>query len=405
MSATVQPNKVKPVVAVVFGTRPEAIKLVSVVRELQRHRDSLRTVVISTGQHREMLDQVIVPFNTAVEFDMSLMEPGQSLYQLSSKAILGFEKVLMRFKPNLLLVQGDTTTAFIAALSSYYAKVPVGHVEAGLRTNIRHFPFPEEINRRLISVTADLHFAPTNGNRQNLLREGVPAKTIFVTGNTAIDTLLASRELPETPVDNLPPLDGKRLVLVTMHRRESFGEAMREMFYALRDLAAEVPDLLIFFPVHLNPNVWKPAHEVLGSSADIVLTEPLEYFRFVHAMSRAHLILTDSGGIQEEAISLGVPVLVLRNETERPEGLETGMVQLAGTDRRAIVDRAAQLLSDRSRAIPNNRSNPYGDGKASARIVREILRFLGLPDRGCYDGVGEFRSDLAPEVAPLSPPL
>jgi UDP-N-acetylglucosamine 2-epimerase (non-hydrolysing) len=386
-----QPHKPRPVVAVVFGTRPEAIKLVSVVRELQRHHDLIQTVVISTGQHREMLDQVIVPFDIAVDCDMSLMEPGQSLYRLSSKAIVGFENVLKRFKPDLLLVQGDTTTAFFAALASYYAKVPVGHVEAGLRTNNKHFPFPEEINRRLITVTADLHFAPTDGNRQNLLREGIPGETIFVTGNTAIDTLLASRELPETLGDDLPRVVGRRLVLVTVHRRESFGETMREMLYALRDLAADVPDLVIFFPVHLNPNVRQPAKEILGSSANIILTEPLDYFRFVKTMSRAHLILTDSGGIQEEAISLGVPVLVLRNETERPEGLETGMIQLAGTERSAIVEHAVRLLSSRKAEGASEPCNPYGDGKASARVVKQILRYLGVADLGWYEGIGEFQ--------------
>ena len=394
MSATDQPDNSRPVVAAVFGTRPEAIKLVPIVRELQRHGDLLRTVVISTGQHREILDQVIGPFNISVDHDMSLMEPGQSLFTLSSNAILAFENVLMRFRPNLLLVQGDTTTAFIGALAAYYANVPVGHVEAGLRTNNKHLPFPEEINRRLISVATDLHFAPTSGNRQNLLREGVPSDTIFVTGNTAIDILLASLELERTVPDELPVLDGKRLVLVTVHRREIFGEAVREIFYALRDLAAAVPDVVILFPVHLNPNVRKPAREILGSSANIVLREPLDYFSFVHAMSCSDLILTDSGGIQEEAPTLGVRVLVLRNQTERPEGLKTGMVHLVGTDRRAIVDHAVRLLNTRATAKYNNRPNPYGDGKASARIVKSVLHFLSLPDRGIYDGIGEF----CPEV-------
>ena len=394
MSATDQLNNSRPVVAAVFGTRPEAIKLVPVIRQLQRHGDLLQTVVISTGQHREMLDQVIGPFNISVDHDMSLMEPGQSLYKLSSNAILAFEDVLMRFRPNLLLVQGDTTTAFIGALAACYAKVPVGHVEAGLRTDDKHFPFPEEINRRLISVTTELHFAPTNGNRQNLLGEGVPTDMIFVTGNTAIDTLLATMELKRKSEDALPALEGKRLVLVTVHRREVFGEAIREMFYALRDLAGAVPDVLILFPVHLNPRVRNPAQEILGSSANIVLTEPLDYFSFVHAMSRAHLILTDSGGIQEEAPTLGVPVLVLRNQTERPEGLATGIVQLAGTDRRAIVEHAVRVLTAPPTAKHTNRTNPYGDGKASARIVKEVLRFLKLPDHGIYDGIGEFRPDL-----------
>jgi UDP-N-acetylglucosamine 2-epimerase (non-hydrolysing) len=399
VSTMEQPKNSRPVVAVVVGTRPEAIKLVPVLRELRRHRDLLQTVVISTGQHREMLDQVIVPFNISVDYDMSLMEPRQSLYKLSSKAILAFEDVLMRFRPNLLLVQGDTTTAFIGALAAHYAKVPVGHVEAGLRTNNKHFPFPEEINRRLISVTTELHFAPTNGNRQNLLREGVPADKIFVTGNTAIDTLLAALELKRDSAHELPALDGKRLVLVTVHRREVFGEAVREIFYALRDLADAVSDVLVVFPVHLNPNVRKPAEEILGSSANIVLMEPLDYFGFVHAMSHAHLILTDSGGIQEEAPTLGVRVLVLRNQTERPEGLETGMIQLVGTDRRAILEHALRALCAGATAKHDNQPSPYGDGRASARIVKEILRFLRLPNRDIYNEIGEFRPDLRLETA------
>ncbi len=390
MSAIDPANDSRPVVAAVIGTRPEAIKLVPVVRELQRHKDSLHTVVLSTGQHHKMLDQVIEPFHIRVDHDMSLMAPDQSLYQLSSSAILAFENVLARFKPNLLLVQGDTTTAFIGALAAFYAKVPVGHVEAGLRTHDQHFPFPEEVNRRLIAVTTELHFAPTDGNRQNLLREGVPGDKIFVTGNTAIDTLLAALELKREPAERLPSLDGKRLVLVTLHRREVFGPALGEMFHALRDLAAAVPDALILFPAHLNPNVRMLAQEVLGSSPNIVLTEPLDYFSFVHAMSRAHLILTDSGGIQEEAPTMGVRVLVLRDQTERPEGLQTGGVQLVGTGRRAIVEHAMRALSTPA-TTEAGRINPYGDGKASARIAQQVLRFFGLPEGGAYAGIGEFR--------------
>jgi UDP-N-acetylglucosamine 2-epimerase (non-hydrolysing) len=393
MRVKVQSREPRPVVAVVFGTRPEAIKLVPVARELQRHSASLQTVVISTGQHREMLDQVIGPFNIRLDYDMSLMEPGQSLYKLSSRAILAFENVLKRFNPDILLVQGDTTTAFISAFAAGYAKIPVGHVEAGLRTNNKHFPFPEEINRRLISVMTDLHFAPTDGNRQNLIREGIPADTIFVTGNTAIDTLLASLELKRKASVELPLFEGKRLVLVTVHRREVFGEALRNIFYALRDLADAVPDVLIFFPVHLNPNVRKPAREILGASANIVLAEPLGYFDFIHVMSRAHLILTDSGGIQEEAPTLGISVLVLREQTERPEGLATGMLQLAGTERRSIVESAVRALSTGATTKQSNIINPYGDGKAGARIVKEILRFLRLPDGRAYDGMSEFRLD------------
>lgn len=391
MSAKVRPTESRPVVAVIFGTRPEAIKLVPVARELQLHADSLKTVVISTGQHREMLDQVIGPFNIRVDHDMSLMEPGQSLYQLSSKTILAFENVLKTFKPDFFLVQGDTTTAFIGAFASGYAKIPVGHVEAGLRTNNKYFPFPEEINRRLISVMADLHFAPTDGSRQNLIREGVPDDRIFVTGNTAIDTLLAVLELKRKVLAKLPAFDSKRLVLVTVHRREVFGETMRDIFYALRDLANAVPDLLIYFPVHLNPNVRKPAQEILGTSPNIILAEPLDYFDFVHVMSRADLILTDSGGIQEEAPTLGKPVLVLRGQTERPEGLATGLVQLVGTERRSIVESALRALNSDARMKQGGRINPYGDGKAAARIVKEILHFLALPHGGAYDEIGAFQ--------------
>jgi UDP-N-acetylglucosamine 2-epimerase (non-hydrolysing) len=394
VSAKVPPTESRPVVAVVFGTRPEAIKLVPVARELQLHADSLKTVVISTGQHREMLDQVIGPFNIRVDHDMSLMEPGQSLYKLSSKTILSFENVLESFKPDLLLVQGDTTTAFIGAFASGYGKIPVGHVEAGLRTNNKYFPFPEEINRRLISVMADLHFAPTEGGRQNLIREGIPDDRIFVTGNTAIDTLLAALDLKRKVVAKLPAFDSKRLVLVTVHRREVFDEAVREIFYALRDLANALSDLLIYFPVHLNPNVRKPAQEILGRSPNIILAEPLDYFDFVHVMSRADLILTDSGGIQEEAPTLGKSVLVLREQTERPEGLATGLVQLVGTERRSIVESALRALNSDIRMKQGGRINPYGDGKAAARIVKEILHFLGLP-HVAYDRAGGATCDIS----------
>ncbi|MBI2677650.1 MAG: UDP-N-acetylglucosamine 2-epimerase (non-hydrolyzing) [Candidatus Koribacter versatilis] len=383
----------KKVAALVLGTRPEALKLVPVLRELRRHRDHLRTLVISTGQHREMLDQVLRPFDLSVDHDMSLMQPGQSLYALSSSALLAFEGVLAQFRPDLILVQGDTTTAFMGALAAYYAKLPVGHVEAGLRTYDKYSPFPEELDRRLISVVADLHFAPTSESRQNLLREGVPAANVFVTGNTAVDMLLAALEVGPGHRDKLPSLEGKRLVLVTIHRRESFGEGLREIFHALRDLAAAVPDALIFFPVHLNPNVRQPAQEILGSTANIVLTEPLDYLSFVHAMSRAELILTDSGGIQEEAPTLGVRVLVLRNHTERPEGLRIGTIQLAGTGRRSIVEHAVQALGSSARASRKPPPNPYGDGKASGRIVKQVLRFLGLPDQGIYSTLGEFRQN------------
>jgi UDP-N-acetylglucosamine 2-epimerase (non-hydrolysing) len=364
-----------PTVAVVFGTRPEAIKMVPVIRALEAHQ-GLRVRVVSTGQHREMLDQILGPFGVRVDHDMQLMEPNQTLYGLSSRAIRAFEEVLVQHRPDLVLVQGDTTTAMLGGLCAYYGKIPVGHVEAGLRTGNKQFPFPEEINRRLLSVLADLHFAPTEANRRALLAESIPDENIFVTGNTVIDTLqLALRmELPPAPVD----LAGRRMVLVTAHRRESFGEPMREMFLALRELAESHADVLVVYPVHLNPNVRAPAGEILGGVPNIHLCEPVDYFTFVRLMSLADLILTDSGGVQEEAPSLKVPVLVLRNETERMEAVAAGTVRLVGTQREDIVREARRLLESPSeREKMTSAVNPYGDGNAAVRIANHVARRLG----------------------------
>ena len=366
----------KPAVAVVFGTRPEAVKMVPVIRALKA-RPEVETVVVSTGQHKQMLAQMLERFQVRVDFEMDLMEPNQSLYRLSSKAIAAFEEVIGKSRPSMLLVQGDTTTAFLGALCAFYGKIPVGHVEAGLRTGDKYFPFPEEVNRRLITAVADLNFCPTEGNRRNLLREGVPESTLFVTGNTGIDTLLLAAGL-DHPFP-LPDLDlaGKRLILVTAHRRESFGDPMLQIFGAIRDLAAAYPDAEVVYPVHLNPNVQKPARELLGGIRNVRLCAPMDYFDFVAAMSRAHLILTDSGGVQEEAPTLGVPVLVLRNETERPEAVEAGTVRLAGTRREDIVREARRLLDDPAEREKLRRaSNPYGDGKAAPRIAEAVVRRL-----------------------------
>ncbi|MDB5048240.1 MAG: wecB [Fibrobacteres bacterium] len=366
----------KPLVAVVFGTRPEAIKMVPVIRALQA-RPELSTLVVSTGQHKQMLAQILERFRIRVDHEMDLMEPDQSLYRLSSKAIAAFEQVFLKDRPDMLLVQGDTTTAFLGALSAFYGKIPVGHVEAGLRTNDKYFPFPEEINRRLITCCADLNFCPTLGNKENLLREGVPEKTLHVTGNTGIDTLLLAAGM-DHPFP-LPDLDlkGKRMVLITVHRRESFGEPMERIFSAIREIALAYPDVEVVYPVHLNPNVQKPAREILGTVPNIRLAAPMDYFDFVRMMSKAHLILTDSGGVQEEAPTLGVPVLVLRNETERPEAVEAGTVRLVGTRREDIVREARLLLDDEGeRRKLGNASNPYGDGKAAPRIVEAVLRYF-----------------------------
>lgn len=369
-------NPAKPVVAVVFGTRPEAIKMVPVIRALKA-RPEVETVVVSTGQHKQMLAQMLERFKVTVDYEMDLMEPNQTLYRLSSKAIAAFEDVINRSHPGLLLVQGDTTTAFLGALCAFYGKIPVGHVEAGLRTNDKYFPFPEEINRRLITAVADLNFCPTEGNRRNLLREGIAEATLHVTGNTGIDTLLLAAGL-DHPFP-LPDLDlrGKRMILVTAHRRESFGEPMIQIFKAIRELAGAYRDVEIVYPVHLNPNVQQPAKEILGGLANVRLCAPMDYFDFVQLMGKAHLILTDSGGVQEEAPTLGVPVLVLRNETERPEAVEAGTVRLAGTKGPDIV-RESRLILDNpaERAKLSSASNPYGDGKASPRIAEAVVRRL-----------------------------
>lgn len=368
----------KPVVAVVFGTRPEAIKMVPVIRALKA-RPEVDTVVVSTGQHKQMLAQMLDRFQVTVDYEMDLMEPDQTLYRLSSKAIAAFEDVIKASRPSLMLVQGDTTTAFLGALCAFYGKIPVGHVEAGLRTNDKYFPFPEEINRRLITAVADLNFCPTEGNRRNLVREGVAEGSLHVTGNTGIDALLLAAGI-EHPFP-LPDLDlrGRRMILVTAHRRESFGEPMVQIFRAIRELAGAYPDAEVVYPVHLNPKVQQPAREILGGLRNVRLCAPMDYFDFVQLMKRAHLILTDSGGVQEEAPTLGVPVLVLRNETERPEAVEAGTVRLAGTRYEDIV-REARLVMDNpaERARLGAASNPYGDGKAAPRIAEAVVRHLRI---------------------------
>jgi UDP-N-acetylglucosamine 2-epimerase len=363
-------------VAVIIGTRPEAVKMVPVIRALNKC-PLLNVVTISTGQHREMLSQILARFEVKVDFEMDLMEPCQTLYRLCGKAFEAFETVLQQIKPSLVLVQGDTTTAFLGGLCAFYAKIPVGHIEAGLRTGNKYLPFPEEINRRLISVVADLNFSPTDGNRRNLLKEDVNDKTIFVTGNTGIDTLLLAARIDHPfPLPHLE-LTKKRLIVVTIHRRESFGSTLRDMFAALRDIATAYSDVVMVYPVHANPNVHGPAFEALGDCPNIHLVAPMDYLDFVQMMKKAFLILTDSGGIQEEAPSLGIPVIVLRDETERPEAVQAGTVRLAGTKRSDIVREARIILDDQNERYKMTRAiNPYGDGHASQRIVDHICSFL-----------------------------
>jgi UDP-N-acetylglucosamine 2-epimerase (non-hydrolysing) len=361
----------------IFGTRPEAIKMAPVVEQLNQYPEQIRSVVCVTAQHRHMLDQVLNLFDIRPDYDLNLMCPNQSLAQITAAVLQELDPVIQAIQPDWVLVQGDTTTVMAAALVAFYHRVKVGHVEAGLRTHDKYRPFPEEINRRIADVMADLFFAPTQRARQNLLKEGAPDAAIRVTGNTVIDALLqvATKDYQwaEGPLADLPP--DKRLILITAHRRESFGQPFRNLCLAIRDLAQRYRQECHFvYPVHLNPNVQQPVYEILGREDNISLIEPLDYLPLVQLMKRSALILTDSGGIQEEAPSLGVPVLVLRETTERPEAIEAGAARLVGLDRSRIVQEATQLLDNpQAHAQMAQVVNPYGDGRAAQRIVAAIL--------------------------------
>ena len=367
----------------VFGTRPEAIKMAPVVKALEASA-VIDARVCVTSQHREMLDQVLGLFAIRPEWDLDLMREGQTLGGITSGVLAGMDGVFEQWRPDRILVHGDTTTTFAASLAAYYRRISVGHVEAGLRTGNRYSPWPEEMNRKLTGSLADLHFAPTTRARDNLLREGAPAESIYVTGNTVIDALAMTRDrlLAEAAQvrrldQRFTYLDGKRLVLVTGHRRESFGDGLRDMCLALADLAAR-GDVAVLYPVHLNPNVKGPVHEILGGVAGVHLTEPEDYLPFVYLMDRSTLIITDSGGIQEEAPSLGKPVLVTRETTERPEAVEAGTVIMTGTDRERIVAEASRLLDDAAYyERMSHAHNPYGDGHAARRIVRYLEAMAG----------------------------
>ncbi len=359
----------------VFGTRPEAIKMAPVLQRLAAEK-GIRSLVCVTAQHREMLDQVLRLFSIRPDHDFDLMREGQTLTQITAGALTLLEPYLREVKPDLLLVQGDTTTSMAASLAAFYARVPVAHVEAGLRTGDPAYPYPEEINRRITSVIATHHFAPTERARRNLVAEGVADAAISVTGNTVIDALLQTVRTPGP----LPPFvrRGSRLVLVTAHRRENFGAPLSEILAALGEIAARWSDIDIVYPVHRNPQVDGPARAALGTTPGVHLLGPVDYKTFCDLMSAATLILTDSGGIQEEAPSLGVPVLVLRDETERPEAVEAGVVRLVGPHRKAIVENTAELLENpKSYAAMATRVNPYGDGHASERIVAKVVELLG----------------------------
>lgn len=355
-------------VMTVFGTRPEAIKMAPLVKELQK-RQGIQCIVCVTAQHREMLDQVLEVFDIQPDYDLDIMKPGQTLSQITSRVLLGLEQVIQEVKPDLILVHGDTTTTYAGALAAFYNQVAIGHVEAGLRTYQKYSPFPEEMNRQMVGVLADYHFAPTKTSEANLLAEGKKPESIIVTGNTAIDALATTVSTDyHHPV--LDWANDSRLVLLTAHRRENLGEPMRHMFTAIKRIVDEYEDVKIVYPIHKNPVVRNIANEVFQGHERIRLIEPLEVFDFHNFISASYLILTDSGGIQEEAPSLGKPVLVLRDTTERPEGVEAGTLKLAGTDEQTIYQMIKELLDDKTAyAKMAHASNPYGDGHASERIV------------------------------------
>jgi UDP-N-acetylglucosamine 2-epimerase (non-hydrolysing) len=361
-------------VLTVFGTRPEAVKLSPVIRELARHPERITSRVCVTAQHRDMLDQVLRIFDIRPDYDLDIMQDNQTPTQVAAAVLARLEPILLDERPDWVLVQGDTTTVAAAALGAFYARAKVGHVEAGLRTGDRWQPFPEEINRRVAGVIADRHFAPTTRARDNLLREDVPVERILVTGNPGIDALRWITAQPESP-EVRALVGGGRTILVTAHRRENFGEPLESICLALRDIAERYAGAVdIVYPVHRNPNVWGPVHQLLGTVPHISLRPPLDYLPNLQLMQRAYLVVTDSGGIQEEATGLGIPCLVLREVTERPEGVATGALRIVGTDRARIVAEASRLLDDPAEyARMAAAENPFGDGHAAERIVASLL--------------------------------
>ena len=356
----------------VFGTRPEAIKMAPVVKELES-REGIQSVVCVTAQHRGMLDQVLEIFKIKPDYDLDIMKPGQSLAYITSTVLQGIEEVILKEKPDVVLVHGDTTTAMAAALAAFYQQIPVGHVEAGLRTYDKYSPFPEEMNRQIIDRIADYLFAPTETSKKNLEGRLNKGQKIFVTGNTAIDALKTT-VLENYQNEILDWASDSRLILMTAHRRENLGEPMRQFFKAIRKLTEEFPDVKVIYPVHLNPKVQETAKEVFGDSDKVKLIEPLDVLDFHNFMERAYFIMSDSGGVQEEAPSLGKPVLVLRDTTERPEGIEAGTLKLVGTDFENVYNEAKRLLSDKNEYDKMSQAkNPYGDGFASKYIVNALM--------------------------------
>ncbi len=378
-------------VLIVFGTRPEAIKMAPVVKVFKTDNTNFETKVCITAQHREMLDQVLKIFDIVPDYDLNIMKAGQDLYDISSRVLLEMRPILKEFKPDIVLVHGDTTTSSMAALAAFYAQIPVGHVEAGLRTHNIYSPWPEEMNRQITGRIATYHFAPTQRSKENLLAEGVDEKKIFVTGNTVIDALFLALDkinssdelhneiriqIKNAGYCNLPIVENgqRKLILVTGHRRENFGEGFVSICEAIKEIAILNPMMDIVYPVHLNPNVQKPVYDILANNSNIYLIPPQEYLQFLYLMKNSYIVLTDSGGIQEEAPSLGKPVLVMRDTTERPEAVEAGTVELVGTNKKLIISKVEELIKNTEKYETMSKAhNPYGDGKASSRIVKVLL--------------------------------
>ena len=363
-------------VMTVFGTRPEAIKMAPLVKELEKRKE-IESIVCVTAQHREMLDQVLETFKIKPDYDLNIMKQGQTLGEVTTRALNGLESVIKEVKPDLVLVHGDTTTTFAGALAAFYNQIAIGHVEAGLRTYDKYSPYPEEMNRQMVSCMSDLNFAPTKLSAENLIREGRKKESIFITGNTAIDAMA-------TTVDNnyrhevLDWVGDNRMILLTAHRRENLGDPMRHIFRAINKIVNEFDDSKVVYPIHKNPKVREVADEIFGDNDRIRLIEPLEVFDFHNFINKSYIILTDSGGIQEEAPSLGKPVLVLRDTTERPEGIDAGTLKLVGTDEETIYSETKKLLTDQTEyKSMSHASNPYGDGHASERIADAIIEYFG----------------------------
>lgn len=360
----------------IFGTRPEAIKMAPLVKELEK-RENIESIVCVTAQHREMLDQVLETFDIKPDYDLNIMKQGQTLGDVTTRALTGLEEVIKEARPDIVLVHGDTTTTFVGALAAFYNQVAIGHVEAGLRTDNKYSPYPEEMNRQMVDRLSDMYFAPTEISKSNLLKENIDESKIYITGNTAIDAMSTTVDKNYTHKELEWIKPGERMILLTAHRRENLGEPMRHIFRAIKRIVDEFDDVKVIYPIHMNPKVREVANEVFDGDDKVKLIEPLEVFDFHNFQNKSYIILTDSGGIQEEAPSLGKPVLVLRDTTERPEGISAGTLKLVGTDEDIIYEETKRLLTDsKEYERMSKASNPYGDGHASERIVDAIVEYF-----------------------------